>query len=473
MKQPTKTRRPGPGLALLGLAALVLVTGATVWLHTGWSAVDLTLTDEIADAAQLEGFTLSGLMRWGNQSNALHFTLQNGTLETALHLDDDQFQRQTEVYTQRTLSVRPQDRDAVNEAARLTQTLENGTRILKSEATVLRPMYTLQLPDGTSLRLAGEDLTLDEPAELRAEDVQVPPDILLSPLGTYYDYTCSDLTNPDVFSVWTPVNEQPFVLGTGYGVCWTQDALGRAPGLYRAHGLTADEIYALPADGVRYDEEILCATTEFGTLEPFYCPADAQLALAGASLGDGSTLLLYYTTDGLLCADLVNAAGQCTDHRELAELPGMVRFDAKLMPRTRSQDAVLLLTPYEGQDENGAWRGGETRLVALRVEHGTFTLATALVPDFAVGDDAAVLNEAGDKVLFAGDSALYYNGDFGLYAGNSGNIGNIDLRVMELDTGRTTYMGHIETGAQRDWGSQAPSRVILYDTLQRDGGNLP
>lgn len=470
MKQPTKTRRPGPGLALLGLAALGLVTGATVWLHTGWSAVDLTLTDEIADAAQLEGFTLSGLMRWGNQSNTLHFTLQNGTLETALHLDDDQFQRQTEVYTQRTLSVRPQDRDAVNEAARLTQTLENGTRILKSETTVLRPMYTLQLPDGTSLRLAGEDLTLDEPAELRAEDVQVPPDILLSPLGTYYDYTCSDLTNPDVFSVWTPVNEQPFVLGTGYGVCWTQNALGRAPGLYRAHGLTADEIYALPADGVRYDEEILCATTEFGTLEPFYCPADAQLALAGASLGDGSTLLLYYTTDGLLCADLVNAAGQCTDHRELAELPGMVRFDAKLMPRTRNQDAVLLLTPYEGQDENGAWRGGETRLVALRVEHGTFTLATALVPDFAVGDDAAVLNEAGDKVLFAWDNVVYYDVTSRVFGGNGGNI---DLRVMELDTGRTTYMGHIETGAQRDWGSQAPSRVILYDTLQRDGGNLP
>ena len=44
---------------------------------------------------------------------------------------------------------------------------------------------------------------------------------------------------------------------------------------------------------------------------------------------------------------------------------------------------------------------------------------------------------------------------------------------MELDTDRTTYMGHIETGAQRDWGSQAPNRVILYDTLQRDGGNLP
>lgn len=471
MKQPTKTRRPGPGLALLGLAALGLVTGATVWLHTGWSAVDLTLTDEIADAAQLEGFTLSGLMRWGNQSNTLHFTLQNGTLETALHLDDtDQFWHQTEVYTQRTLSVRPQDRDAVNEAARLTQTLENGTRILKSEATVLRPMYTLQLPDGTSLRLAGEDLTLDEPAELRAEDVQVPPDILLSPLGTYYDYTCSDLTNPDIFSVWTPVNEQPFVLGTGYGVCWTQNALGRAPGLYRAHGLTADEIYALPADGVRYDEEILCATTEFGTLEPFYCPGDARLALAGASLGEGSTLLLYYNTDGLLCADLVNAAGQCTDHRELAELPGMVRFDAKLMPRTRSQDAVLLLTPYEGQDENGAWRGGETRLVALRVEHGTFTMATALVPDFAVGDDAAVLNETGDKVLFAWDNVVYYDVTSRVFGGNGGNI---DLRVMELDTGRTTYMGHIETGAQRDWGSQAPSRVILYDTLQRDGGNLP
>lgn len=471
MKQPTKIRRPGPGLALLGLAALGLVTGATVWLHTGWSAIDLKLTDQIADTTQLEGFTLSGMLQLGNAANTLHFSLQNGVLQTALHLDDaDRVQHQTEIYTQRTLSVRPQDRDAVNEAARVTQTLGNSVRILKSEATALRRMYTLQLPGGTSLRLAGEDLTLDEPAELRAEDVQVSPYTQLSPLGTYYDYTCSDLTNPDVFSIWTPVNEQPFVLGTGYGVCWTQDALGRAPGLYRAHGLTADEIYALPADGVRYDEEILCATTEFGTLEPFYCPDDAQLALAGASLGDGSTLLLYYNTDDMLCADLVNAAGQCTDHRELAELPGMVRFDAKLMPRTRSQDAVLLLTPYEGQDENGAWRGGETRLVALRVEHGTFTLATALVPDFAVGDDAAVLNEAGDKVLFAWDNVVYYDVTSRVFGGNGGNI---DLRVMELDTGRTTYMGHIETGAQRDWGSQAPSRVILYDTLQRDGGNLP
>lgn len=469
-----RRHRPSAGLAVLGVLALAVLAAATAWLHLGWRRnVDLTLTHEIADEAQLQGFTLSGRVGWNASTDAVGFALHEGVLETALHLDDPGTVRhQTEVYTQRTLSVRPQDRDAVNGAAWVSQTLDNGTRILKSEATVLRPMYTLQLPDGTSLRLAGEDLTLQEPAEVRAEDVQVPPDILVSPLGTYYDYTCSDLTSPDVFSVWTPVNEQPFVLGIGYGLCWTQDFLGRAPGLYRAQGLTADEIYALPADGLRYDEEILCATTQFGTLEPFYCPADAQLALAGASLGDGSTLLLYYSTDGLLCADLVNAAGQCTDHRELAELPGAAYIDAQLLPRTRSQDAVLLVTPYEGQDQNGAWCGGETRLVALRVEHGTFTRATALAMDFGVGADAAVLNDAGDKVLFAWDDMVYYDGVAAVYGGSDGQ-GGIHLRVMELDTGHTTYMGHIETGAQRDWGTRAPSRVILYDTLQRDGGNLP
>lgn len=468
MKKQPKTHRPLGGLALLGVLAVAVVTAGAVWLRTGWSAIDLKLTDQIADATQLEGFTLSGMLQLGNAANTLHFSLQNGVLQTDLHLDDaDRVQYQTEIYTQRTLSVRPQDRDAVNEAARVTQTLGNSVRILKSEATALRRMYTLQLPDGTSLRLAGEDLTLEEPAEVRAEAPVRGPDVTF-PLSTYYDYTCSDLMDSDTFPVWTPVNQQLFVLGAGYGVCWQQDFLGRVPGLYRAHGLTGDEINALPADGVRYGEEILCSTTEFGSLEPFYCPADARLALAGVSMADGSTLLLYYNTDEKLCADLVNAAGKRTDHRELTDLPGMVRFDAKLMPRTRSQDAVLLLTPYEGQKEDGSWQGGGEWLAALRVENGTFTRATALELDFAVGSDAAVLNEAGDKVLFAWDNTVYHDVTYGVFGRDGGDIA---LRVMELDSGRTNYMGHIETGAQRDWGYRIQRRTVLYDTLQLDGGN--
>ncbi len=470
-----KPRRPRPsaGLAVLGVLALAVLAAATAWLHLGWRPnVDLTLVDEIADASQLQGFTLSGAMAWSGSLDRVRFSLQDGELHTELRLDDpDAVRRQTENYTLQTLAVRPQDRDAVNEAARVSQTMSNGTRILLSETAALRRMHTLQLPDGTSLRLAGGDLTLEEPAEVRAEDPVLPPDVTESPLGTYYDYHCTDLTTPDSFPVWTPVNPQPFVLGTGYGVCWTQDFLGRAPGLYRAHGLTADEIYALPADGLRYDKEILCATTEFGTLEPFYCPDDAQLALAGVSMADGSTLLLYYRNDGMLCADLINAAGRCTDHRELTELPGMTRIDATLMPRTRSQDAVLLVTPYEGQDQNGVWHGGESLLVLLRAEEGRFALADTMDPEYQGSLNAALLSEAGDKLLLATErNVVLAEGDMTLM---SASANRISLRVYELDTGHMTYGGAIETGSPPAWGTRIAVRTAQYDTLQQDGGNLP
>lgn len=472
MKQQTKTRRPLGGMALLGILAAAVVAAGAVWLRTGWPAIGLQRIDSVGDASQLEGFTLPCLLQWSGSSNTLHLTMQDGVLESSLHLDDtDQAPRQSQVYINRTLSVRPQDRDAVNEAAHITQTLGNSIHILKSETTVLRRMYTLQLPDGTSLRLAGEDLTLEEPAEVRAEaPVQVPD--VTSPLNTYYDYTCDDLTGTDTFPVWSPVNEQPFKLGAGYGVCWTQDFLGRAPGLYRAHGLTLDEINALPQDGMRYGEEVLCGTTEFGTLEPFYCPQDARWALAGVAIADGSTLLLYQNTDGMICADLVNAAGACTDHRELGELPNIVYVNTKLMPRTRSQDAVLLLTPYTHQNEDGSYSGDGDWLAVLRAENGTFIRATAQPLDVSAGSDAILLNEAGDKVLFAWHNRPNYTVTHGI-ATYSGNPSGISLLVYEPDTGQAPYRGRIETGALRDWGNRSLNRTVLYDTLQLDGGNLP
>ena len=98
MKKQPKTHRPLGGLALLGVLAVAVVTAGAVWLRTGWSAIDLKLTDQIADATQLEGFTLSGMLQLGNAANTLHFSLQNGVLQTDLHLDDaDRVQYQTEI----------------------------------------------------------------------------------------------------------------------------------------------------------------------------------------------------------------------------------------------------------------------------------------------------------------------------------------------------------------------------------------
>ena len=465
-------KQTGPwwGLALLGLLALAVAAGGTAWLHTGWQAIGVTLTDEIADASQLEGFTLTGLLHWSNGGSTLHFALQDGALETALHLDDaDLPQHPAELYTDRTLAVRPQDRDAVNEAARVSQTLENGTRILKSETKALRRMYTLRLPDGTSLRLAGEDLTTEGPVEVRVDEVAVRPDVTVSPLNNAYDYTNNDLVTAENFPVWSPAAAQPFALGAGYGLCWQQAFLGRAPGLYRARGLTTDEINALPADGVRYDKEVLCGSTEIGSLEPFYCPADVRLALAGASMGDGATLLVYLNREGTLCADLVNAAGQRTDHRELGPLlPDAVVAEALLLPRRTDGDALLKVRAYS-QVEDGIYRGAAGQLAVLRAENGRFTVARAFDKEYADSCDAAVLSTDGGRLLLAYDK-------------NTASANRVTyrsvpttthLRVYELDTGHMTYMGRVETGSERDWATTGAYREILYDTLQQDGGTLP
>ena len=75
--------RPAAWLAVLAAAALVGWGGLTLWLHNGWQGIAFTLHDQIADASQLEGFTLLGQMGWDRYYDLLHFTLQDGKLDTA------------------------------------------------------------------------------------------------------------------------------------------------------------------------------------------------------------------------------------------------------------------------------------------------------------------------------------------------------------------------------------------------------
>ena len=44
-----RIKRPLAGLALLGAASVAVVAAATVWLHTGWTTIGLTLTDRIGE----------------------------------------------------------------------------------------------------------------------------------------------------------------------------------------------------------------------------------------------------------------------------------------------------------------------------------------------------------------------------------------------------------------------------------------
>lgn len=471
MKVINKRFRPWAGLAALAAACLVLWVGVTLWLHSGWRSIVPTLHDEIADASQLEGFTLSGQMGWNRYYDLLHFTLQDGKLSAEMELDASPETVEAGRYdwfsVGRSCVVPPEDRDAVNAAATVTGSAADGSRFISAPVDTVLRMYHLCFPDDTRIRLAAGEAPADPYATAFAR--LAPASVNISELNTDYDYSWTDgsMQSEDNWP-YQPTSGSCFVLGAGYGVCWEKDFLGRAPGLYRAHSLTADEIAALPRDGVLYDREVLCASTELGSLEPFYCPEDAEEALAGVAMADGATLLLYRTAEGMLCADLVNAAGSRTDHRELGTLEDWsdaVFSDTTLLPRTTDGEAFLRINA----DTN--W------LVLLRAENGTFTLAK-LVEDKDLNlPDAVVLNEAGDKMLLAKGQSMQYLSRNSQIISPSENC--IELRVYELDTGHMTYMGFLQTGSDRDWAkfyqtrNLHADRIITFDTLQLDGGNLP
>lgn len=471
MKVINKRFRPWAGLAALAAACLVLWVGVTLWLHSGWRSIVPTLHDEIADASQLEGFTLSGQMGWNRYYDLLHFTLQDGKLSAEMELDASPETVEAGRYdwfsVGRSCVVPPEDRDAVNAAATVTGSAADGSRFISAPVDTVLRMYHLCFPDDTRIRLAAGEAPADPYATAFAR--LAPASVNTSELNTDYDYSWTDgsMQSEDKWP-YQPTSGSCFVLGAGYGVCWQQDFLGRAPGLYRAHGLTADEIAALPRDGILYDREVLCASTELGSLEPFYCPEDAEEALAGVAMADGATLLLYRTAEGMLCADLVNAAGSRTDHRELGTLEDWsdaVFSDTTLLPRTTDGEAFLRI------NADTHW------LVLLQVENGTFTLAK-LVEDKDLNlPDAVVLNEAGDKMLLAKGQSMQYLSRNSQIISPSENC--IELRVYELDTGHMTYMGFLQTGSERDWAkfyqtrNLHADRIITFDTLQLDGGNLP
>lgn len=469
MKNAHKRFRPAAGLAVLTAAGLVFWGGVTLWLQSGWRTITPTLHDRIGDASELAGLTLSGQIFWRGRYDRLSFALEDGTVRAGMTLDTPASEVEQALgywyNVGRSCAVVPEDRDAVNAAATITGSGSDGSRNLSAPIERVLRMYTIRLPDDTSLRLAAGEAPTDDYATAYA--TLFPDSVQVSALGG--DYAWADGSQSfDTSWPYDPTGGSCFTLGAGYGLCWTKDYLGKAPGLYRAQGLTDEEIAALPRDGLLYDREVLCGSTEFGTLEPFYCPEDADQALAGAAMADGSTLLLYRTADGMVCADLVNAAGSRTDHRELGEVRGWSDSisSTTLLPRTNDGEAFLRIVADPGC------------IVLLRAENGKFTLARMVEDKDLVFPDVVVLNEAGDKMLLARDEANYNtSGDTAVVASPSEN--GIAVRVYELDTGRLTYLGRLSTGRERDWGqlytmrNLHADRYIIFDTLQKDGGLLP
>lgn len=196
-----------------------------------------------------------------------------------------------------------------------------------------------------------------------------------------------------------------------------------------------------------------------------HAPADARTALAGAAMEGGFTLLLYLDGEDTLWADLVTAAGQRADHRELGALPAADLYDATLQPRTATREAVVSVLCNQAV-EGGGYVGNGGVLAALRVENGRFTVARTLENDGA-GAEAAVLNEAGDAVLTAdvlSNTYQYWGDSMGQTLGTSLSD-HVRLKVYDLTNGNMTYQGMLHTGDDAAWLPEEqprPSTIFIF-----------
>lgn len=456
-------------LALAALALAVLIAG-TCWLHKGWRAADITLEDLAGDPAALRGFTLNGRINWNALTDSLHFSLHDGYLDTELVFEDGvaPFLNRPAVTTDQTYAIATAERAAAERSA--TEVPPNVTSIptLQTVVTRVDRMYTLsaEFPGAEEryVRISAGEYTPEEPVMLESRDTDYE-------LDYRYDF---DWNDPDdaARSSWpdSVVDGRPFALDGVPVVCWERDYLGRAPGLYRMNGLTLEEIAALPRDGNRGEEKILRGSTEFGSLEPFYCPADAVEALVGAAMADGSSLLLYLDADNTVWADLVDSTGARTDHRQVTSLPAADSYGAEVKVRTTDRDAVVSL--YSMNLGPASTEDRVSKLAAFRVADGQFTLVHCQDQDPANTAAEAVLNAEGNALLLG----WYHDAPLPTPEVGIPPEDGILLEVRPL-TGGTSYRGLLRTGAERDWGEsyengsyQNKTRYLTFDPLE--GGTL-
>ena len=446
------------------LSAAILAAGA-LWVLLGWrSALDITLTDLAGDPAALRGFTMRGQSYLDTAHT--YWELHDGYLDTSFALDpdlsDDQYHYSAWGASIQTLyAVAPETRNEVDAAAQRVKIYQD-TYQMQSNATNFRVMAQIYMGGGV-LRVALRDVVLNAPISVSAS-TEVPD--YVNRTSSQYDYEADfsdELQNTD--TDYRYIAGQIFSLGDGQGLAWRYTVADRKAGLYKATPISYDDLAALPTDGKVGDRDVLCATTEFGTLEPFYCPENARQVVRGLSMDDGLTLCVYLDPLNRACADLVNAAGEQVDHVDLGIEGGNGDFSVTPLPRTTDRDAVLKVD-YQNT------------LVALRIQDGKFVLHQSLSSEddiYLRNAEDAVLNTAGDALLVA--TAEYTTvGEANAHNTYSTYQTGTLLLVYPLDGSGPSYRGRLNTGGERDWGAQLGeglhtfplSRHMNYELYEKD-----
>ena len=431
------------------LSAAILAAGA-LWVLLGWrSALDITLTDLAGDPAALRGFTMRGQSYFDTAHT--YWDLHDGYLDTSFALDpdesDDRYHYSAWGASHSVFyAVTPETRDEVNAAAQRVQVYDDNWQ-MQSTASHFRVMAEISMGSDV-LRIALRDVVLDAPISVSA-NAEVPT--YLDRTSVSYDYT-ADFSDEveDTNTDYRYIAGQIFSLGDGQGLAWRYTVADRKAGLYKATPISYDDLAALPADGKVGDRDVLCATTEFGTLEPFYCPENARQVVCGLPMDDGLTLCVYLDPLNKACADLVNAAGEQVDHIELGIEGDNGDFSVTALPRTTDRDAVLKVD-------------FRNLFVALRVQDGKFSLHQTLSAEGGSDQQAvdiymrnaedAVLTTAGDALLIATPEYTTVgevNADNSYSTYQTGTL----LLVCPLDGSAPRYRGRLDNGADRDWGGQ-------------------
>lgn len=472
VNKPKKSTTLRNFVACIVLATAILTAGA-LWVLLGWrGALDITLTDLAGDPAALCGFTMRGQSCL--DSAHTYWELRDGYLETSFALDPDAGDNAwcynynaAITSTSIIYAVAPESRDAVNAAASLVQPYP-GTLQWESTATTFRPVATIYLSGGV-IRVALPEVTSKEPLTVYVNANREAA----HRTDWNYDYQVQN-NGPlhDPRFDYGIVGWNIFPLGAGQGITWRYTFGSHKAGLYRAAPASPDEIDALPADGKLQEEDVLCATTELGSMEPFYCPQDADVVACGVAMDDGLTLCVYQNRQGIACADLVNAAGTRVDHTELGTTNWGEGFTADMLPRTTDREVVLHMS---GENSPAC-------LTALRVGDGKFILNKSLSCEndiYLRNAGEAVLNTAGDALLVATDEYTYVGEETAENSYNVYNSGTL-LLVYPLDGSGTRYRGRLNNGAERDWGSQLGEgshsnplrRYMNYEIYEKDRGRV-
>lgn len=441
-------KAPGRGLAVLGIAAVLVLAAGVAGRSIGLQKLQATLKEETGDREELKPFSLSGYTLLQAENAITYFELENGELigrtmtETAVLPENAQLGNS--FYSHTELAVRSEDRGAINQGSAFSG------NTAESQAQEFVVMREIELPDDTSLRLYMADYHSDT-----AQRVTAYPN-----MRSGMDWTLSENV-PDAYSRWR--GEAIIQWQGSWFLNLGGDNMRYQPGVWKVtESLTEEELEALPTDGdVRYGDStvpVLCKSTEYGSVERFYQPQNVESVLNLAPM-EQYLGVLYLDTNGNVWVDLVDESAKCVQQTLIRE-KGEGDLYAIMANTQKTNQACFVLYQEETYTT--------VQIILLQINADGSLHVVNLPGEMKdngelAGTTVVQLSQDGQKVLSVGleeaalqvdrnpwntESVTYYSG--------------YRVNVYDLDQQTQTYSGTLDTGRDMTWGRYLSSSDFIY-----------